>query len=426
MDHLKWKPRQATRIGGGVAIDGINGTLHAAISTHLKSSGFDVRPLQKPITREQLVGTSLLLLCAPVRNETSYDPIRDKDQYLYQKDEAIIIRDFVLSGGTLVCAGIGWAWVYEDYGNKKIEFHPMNQLGAHLDFELMKDTGKPAEKIDSFILKNSDFPKEEKATYSEVRIEKPKATDLLQAADGTLLGGSAKRGEGQIYVFGSQWILAENPSIVSAIAASLDGSKSIPSGKIIESGEVINKRTVDKKGQSSPNTHGSQPLVTLSEGVPGIVQWISAPIREQTPDEIYENVVLLRELILDEGYSLPANKRSAHAAGSTLCRLIIEALDERYEAQIAADLMVARRKSDAKLSNQALDARRNYLMSWPQYAREVEQRSTLLEYRKDAKLKAEKEGEQRWGKRGIELKGQILRTYQVMRHRMREQLDTPN
>ena len=171
-------------------------------------------------------------------------------------------------------------------------------------------------------------------------------------------------------------------------------------------------------GHAEENSHSS--LDILSSQYPNIVKWLVAPLRTAVPSEIEGKLVLLRETILDEGYTLGEDKREAHLHAVKLCESLSYGFTERRKKQVAASLRIAQRTSYAPLHNQALDARRNYLMSWPQYEREVQQRLVLLEYRKDANMVASKKAEQEWFTKSLTLRKNTSSHYQKMRHSMRE------
>jgi hypothetical protein len=161
-------------------------------------------------------------------------------------------------------------------------------------------------------------------------------------------------------------------------------------------------------------------LSTLGQQYPNIINWLGSPLRTQIPDSLEGNIMLLSERILDEAYTLPENKRKAHGNAVNLCKSLLAMSLKRYEKQVSAKLIVARRTANSPLHNQQLDARRNYLMSWPQYEREVQQRAVLLQYRNDANQVASREMESKWMKAAETLKKTTYRQYKQMRQSMRE------
>lgn len=161
-------------------------------------------------------------------------------------------------------------------------------------------------------------------------------------------------------------------------------------------------------------------LNILSSQYPNISKWLLSPLNVKVPVEIEGKIMLLREAVLDEGYDLPEEDRQAHIHAVKLCESLSHGFTERRKKQVAASLRIAQRTSYTPLHNQALDARRNYLMSWPQYEREVQQRLVLLQYRNDANMVASKKAEQEWLTKSLRLQKNASRHYRQMRHKMRE------
>jgi len=161
-------------------------------------------------------------------------------------------------------------------------------------------------------------------------------------------------------------------------------------------------------------------LSIISPQYPNLTKWLIAPLNVKVPEEVEAKVILLREAILDEGYALPEKEREAHLHAVKLCEILSHGFTERRKKQVAASLRIAQRTSYTPLHNQALDARRNYLMSWPQYEREIQQRAVLLQYRKDANMVASKKAEQEWLAKSLLLQKNASRHYRQMRHTMRE------
>ena len=122
------------------------------------------------------------------------------------------------------------------------------------------------------------------------------------------------------------------------------------------------------------------PLIqTFSEEAPNLMAWCLAPLEEEVPNSIRQNLTFLREDLIDEGRTKPAASLDAYRAAFYLCEALIGALDERNRALVAAGYRAAQADADMRVSNSQLDARRNYQMSWPQYHREESQRAALRE-----------------------------------------------
>ena len=119
-------------------------------------------------------------------------------------------------------------------------------------------------------------------------------------------------------------------------------------------------------------------LQVLSQQGPNLSAWALAPIEQSIPDAIRQNITFLREDIVDEGKTKPQASLEAYRAAYQYCSTIIAVLDEREKMLLKAGYRAVQANVLTPATNQALEARRNYLMSWPQYEREVQQRSDLL------------------------------------------------
>jgi len=119
-------------------------------------------------------------------------------------------------------------------------------------------------------------------------------------------------------------------------------------------------------------------LQVLSQQGPNLSAWALAPIEQSIPDAIRQNITFLREDIVDEGKTKPQASLEAYRAAYHYSSTIIAVLDEREKMLLNAGYRAVQAKVVTPATNQALEARRNYMMSWPQYEREVQQRSDLL------------------------------------------------
>ncbi len=108
-----------------------------------------------------------------------------------------------------------------------------------------------------------------------------------------------------------------------------------------------------------------------------LIAWALAPMEETVPPDIRQKLTYLREDLIDEGKTKPAASLDAYRAAFYLCEDLLTALNERDQARVAAGYRAAQSNANQPVSTQALDARRNYMMSWPQYSREDSQRSAL-------------------------------------------------
>ena len=123
----------------------------------------------------------------------------------------------------------------------------------------------------------------------------------------------------------------------------------------------------------------NQPLLeTFSPLAPNASAWVLAPLDEGVPPNVRQNLTYLREDLLDEYKEKPKASQEAYKLAHQLCSTMISALDERDQTLVRAGFRAVQADANASISgNQTLNARRNYMMSWPQYAREESQRAEL-------------------------------------------------
>ena len=111
--------------------------------------------------------------------------------------------------------------------------------------------------------------------------------------------------------------------------------------------------------------------------------------------------------------------------GAQLCNLLIASLDERDNALVRAGVTNAQANANTVITNQALEARRNSMMSWPQYNREGDQRSEL-QRQANARSALRNEGlVVEWANRGALLRATIDSLYMKYRQVLREESADP-
>jgi formylglycine-generating enzyme required for sulfatase activity len=149
-----------------------------------------------------------------------------------------------------------------------------------------------------------------------------------------------------------------------------------------------------------------------------------APIDRSIPDAIRQNITFLREDLLDEGKTKPQASLEAYRVAYQFCSSLIAALDEREKMLLKAGYRAVQANVITPATNQALEARRNYLMSWPQYEREVQQRNDLLRFGEAAgQRKVEltlQELKIEWANRATLLRTNLDALYIRLRAAMRE------
>ncbi len=136
----------------------------------------------------------------------------------------------------------------------------------------------------------------------------------------------------------------------------------------------------------APAKANEQPLLSvLAEQAPNAIEWALAPLDEAVPADIGQNLLFMRENLLDEAGKNPQKPADAYKLGASLCSAILEVLEARRQARVKADFRATEASTRIMATSQALEARRNK-MSWPQFAREEAQRE---EIRKNAGTKAD-------------------------------------
>jgi hypothetical protein len=151
------------------------------------------------------------------------------------------------------------------------------------------------------------------------------------------------------------------------------------------------------------------------------MKWVLAPLDEAVPADIRQNLTLLREDLVDEGKSKPAAPIPAYSAAWQLCQTLLTALDERDRARVASGYRDAQAAANQPGSTSALDARRNYMMSWPQYEREQSQRSALAQQNQSRAALAGEAQKVAWAAQSARLSRSLDALYARFREAMRQQ-----
>jgi hypothetical protein len=159
----------------------------------------------------------------------------------------------------------------------------------------------------------------------------------------------------------------------------------------------------------------------LKAQAPNSMKWVLAPLDEAVPSDIRQNLTLLREDLVDEGKSTKAAApTTAYSAAWQLCQALLAALDERDRARVAAGYRDAQAAANQTNTNQALNARRNYMMSWPQYAREGDQRSELQRQSANRTALASEAQKVAWATQSAKLRLNLDTLYARFREAMRQ------
>lgn len=96
------------------------------------------------------------------------------------------------------------------------------------------------------------------------------------------------------------------------------------------------------------------------------------------PADIRQNLTFLREDLADEARRKPVASADAYRLGYQLCNTLLAILQEREQTRVSVGYRAAQAETTTGISgDQTLSARRNYMMSMPQYRREQAQRAEL-------------------------------------------------
>lgn len=404
-----------------VAVDAVNGKFDQSVRNELDRSSIGYELLTSPITAEQLKGASVLLISGGFRNALTKPKAGERDHRLYSNEEIATIDDFVKKGGTLIGAGISWPWVYPAYGDKTSESFPLNQIGEALDFSIVGQC-----EFDKYERKFFSLAREPKTpgkiAFSNVEFKG--GYDKLIRSNKGFCGGGAKRGDGYIYIFGHQDILTLNPDFASLVFLGLSPKKRTNTDLVENDPKEAEPEEQQKPApaiEPIPEVAVSNinPLELLAREGPNLIAWATSPLDVDVPDDFRASISLLREDMLD-GQAEKGKETGMYAAGAVLCDNLISSLDMKERKQIEAKLKVAQAKERAPLSNQALEARRNYMMSWPQYEREVRQREVLSEKKGNTVEVKTRELEAKWIVTAGELRKAMDTKYSQFRASIRE------
>lgn len=397
-----------------IAVDTVNGSFSTNFKDRMDESSVEYKFLVSPITSEQLEGSNIFLILGNFRGQMTMR----KDHRLYTDEEIATISNFVKKGGVLIGAGIAWNW--ESRGLNKKD-HPLNQIGEALDFEL---SGKSSlDRFEKGFLSMVPNPKSnDKSVFTNVIIKG--SNDKLVRLDKGYGGAGAKRGEGYIYIFGNYGIIYENPEFVSSVFLRLSPQKRTI-GELVDNdpkeSEPEEQPEISPLPQTIPEVAVSNinPLELLAQEGTNLIAWVTSPLDVDIPDNFRANISLLREDLID-GHAKGRPSPEIYQSAVGLCDNLMACIDKKEKQQIDAKLRVAQAKQRSPLSNQALEARRNYLMSWPQYHREVRQREVLAEEKDDTTEVKASELELAWIETAIKLRKALDVKYAAYRAALRK------
>lgn len=168
--------------------------------------------------------------------------------------------------------------------------------------------------------------------------------------------------------------------------------------------------------QTDPN---QMKIEVIKEQGPNAAEWALTALDESIPPDIRKNLAILREDLLDEGAKATKGNSKSYQLASDYCDKILAALDQREIARVNAGYRAAQADANKDFSNQALDARRNYKMRWPQYAREESQRVALRENETDKADVKKERIKVEWAERARQMRLHLDEVYRKLREAMR-------
>lgn len=167
-------------------------------------------------------------------------------------------------------------------------------------------------------------------------------------------------------------------------------------------------------------TDANQPRIeVIKDQGPNATEWALTPLDETIPADIRQNLTFLREDLLDEAKKAAKSSPEAYKLASDYCDKLLTALDQRDLARVNAGYAAAQADANKRISNQALDARRNHQMSWPQYAREESQRAALRENESDKADVKKQRLKVEWTQRSVQMRSYLDDLYRRLREAMR-------
>lgn len=166
-------------------------------------------------------------------------------------------------------------------------------------------------------------------------------------------------------------------------------------------------------------TIGAPTIHIIQEQGPNATEWALTPLDESIPGDIRQNLTYLREDLLDEAKKNPKAAAAAYTLASDYCDKILNALDQRDLARVNAGYSSAQADANIRVTSKALEARRNYKMSWPQYAREKDQRNEIYRQQSAGADVRKEQIKVDWAKRAVQMRAYLDDLYTKLRAAMR-------
>ena len=167
-------------------------------------------------------------------------------------------------------------------------------------------------------------------------------------------------------------------------------------------------------------TDANQPRIeVIKDRGPNSAEWALTPLDEAIPADIRQNLTFLREDLLDEGKKAAKASPEAYQLASDYCDKLLTAISQRELARVQAGYQAAQADASKNTSTQALDARRNYKMSWPQFSREESQRAVLRESESNKADVKKQRIKVEWATRAEKMRSYLDGVYRQLREALR-------
>jgi hypothetical protein len=178
-------------------------------------------------------------------------------------------------------------------------------------------------------------------------------------------------------------------------------------------------------------TDGKQsPTEVLAKQAPNAMEWVLAPLDRAVPEDIRQNLMLLREDLRDEEAKKPAANAAPYNLGQELCKQLIATLNERDLARVRVGYVAAQAKANmGEITNQALEARRTAAvgkgMAWPTYRREKDQREEVRRQKENGAALENQRPILEWADRSTAIRKDLDTLYAQFREAVRRPVAAP-
>lgn len=190
-----------------VGIDLYHGKALKHFDNIIKQNGFKHIILDHPLDQYKLQNMDILLI-ATLGMET------DKS---FNETEIWAIKNFVIKGGSLICADQAWSWVCPSYGNKPADAFPLNVLGKNLGFFITgKNVGSPYF-YDTEVMNGIKNVRRKSWWPSQIEFLTENSQAIIRDECYRIIAGYLSLGDGHIIVVGHGDMLEENPELIQNI-----------------------------------------------------------------------------------------------------------------------------------------------------------------------------------------------------------------